>query len=160
MMSIWRTADAPLRVFFVENPEPTSPFGTKALGEPPACSPAPAIRNAILNATGVSRSPEKGAVERDVHLEDGGRSVVIVDFCLQSAMKRDMVPDAKQDQTGQDYPDHPASAFWICHPPDLRHILWRFLSFHCVFVPDPETAGCAQFHVYGRLLGGIVPCMI
>ena len=32
---------------FVENPEPTSPFGTKALGEPPACSPAPAIRNAI-----------------------------------------------------------------------------------------------------------------
>ena len=43
-----------LRVFFVENPEPTSPFGTKALGEPPACSPAPAIRNAILNATGVS----------------------------------------------------------------------------------------------------------
>ena len=39
-----------LRVFFVENPEPTSPFGTKALGEPPA----PAIRNAILNATGVS----------------------------------------------------------------------------------------------------------
>ena len=39
---------------FVENPEPTSPYGTKALGEPPACSGAPAIRNAILNATGVS----------------------------------------------------------------------------------------------------------
>ena len=39
---------------FVENPEPTSPFGTKALGEPPACSPAPAIRNAILNATDVA----------------------------------------------------------------------------------------------------------
>ena len=43
-----------LRAEFVENPEPTSPFGTKALGEPPACSPAPAIRNAILNATGVA----------------------------------------------------------------------------------------------------------
>ena len=43
-----------LQAEFVENPEPTSPFGTKALGEPPACSPAPAIRNAILNATGVS----------------------------------------------------------------------------------------------------------
>lgn len=43
-----------LEAEFVENPEPTSPFGTKALGEPPACSPAPAIRNAILNATGVS----------------------------------------------------------------------------------------------------------
>ncbi|MCL2342935.1 MAG: xanthine dehydrogenase molybdenum-binding subunit XdhA [Firmicutes bacterium] len=39
---------------FVENPEPTSPFGTKALGEPPAVPCAPAIRNAILNATGVA----------------------------------------------------------------------------------------------------------
>ena len=42
-----------LEAQFVENPEPTSPFGTKALGEPPACSGAPAIRNAIYNATGV-----------------------------------------------------------------------------------------------------------
>lgn len=39
---------------FVENLEPTSPYGTKALGEPPACPGAPAIRNAILNATGVA----------------------------------------------------------------------------------------------------------
>ena len=31
----------------------TSPFGTKALGEPPTCSGAPAIRNAIAQATGV-----------------------------------------------------------------------------------------------------------
>ena len=43
-----------LEVGFVENPEPTQPFGTKALGEPPACSGAPAIRNAILQATGVA----------------------------------------------------------------------------------------------------------
>ena len=43
-----------LQAAFVENPEPTSPYGTKALGEPPACSAAPAIRNAILNATGVA----------------------------------------------------------------------------------------------------------
>lgn len=43
-----------LHAIFVENPEPTSPFGTKALGEPPACSGAPAIRNAILHATGVA----------------------------------------------------------------------------------------------------------
>ncbi len=43
-----------LRAEFVENPVPTSPYGTKALGEPPACSPAPAIRNAILQATGVA----------------------------------------------------------------------------------------------------------
>ena len=43
-----------LEAAFIENPEPTSPFGTKSLGEPPACSPAPAIRNAILHATGVA----------------------------------------------------------------------------------------------------------
>ena len=42
-----------LRAFFVENPEPTSAFGTKALGEPPTCSIAPAIRNAVYQATGV-----------------------------------------------------------------------------------------------------------
>ena len=43
-----------LEALFVENPEPTSAFGTKSLGEPPACSGAPAIRNAIYNATGVA----------------------------------------------------------------------------------------------------------
>ena len=43
-----------LHAEFVENFEPTSPFGTKALGEPPTCPGAPAIRNAILNATGIS----------------------------------------------------------------------------------------------------------
>ena len=43
-----------LEALFIENPEPTSPFGTKALGEPPACSGAPAIRNAIKQATGVA----------------------------------------------------------------------------------------------------------
>lgn len=42
-----------LQAEFVENAEPTSPYGTKALGEPPACSGAPAIRNAIAQATGV-----------------------------------------------------------------------------------------------------------
>ena len=39
---------------FVENYEPTSACGTKALGEPPVCSIAPAIRNAVLQATGVA----------------------------------------------------------------------------------------------------------
>ena len=43
-----------LEASFIENPEPSSPYGTKALGEPPACSGAPAIRNAILQATGVA----------------------------------------------------------------------------------------------------------
>lgn len=43
-----------LEALFVENPEPTSAFNTKALGEPPTCVPAPAIRNAIYNATGIA----------------------------------------------------------------------------------------------------------
>ncbi len=48
------TMDHPhLEAQFVENYEPTSAFGTKALGEPPAVPAAPAIRNAVLYATGV-----------------------------------------------------------------------------------------------------------
>ncbi|MBM7866952.1 xanthine dehydrogenase molybdenum-binding subunit XdhA [Heliobacterium gestii] len=39
---------------FVEPYEPTGPYGNKALGEPPAITPAPAIRNAVLDATGVA----------------------------------------------------------------------------------------------------------
>jgi xanthine dehydrogenase molybdenum-binding subunit len=42
-----------LEAEFVENPEPTSAYGTKALGEPPTVPGAAAIRNAVLNATGV-----------------------------------------------------------------------------------------------------------
>ncbi len=49
------TMDHPhLEAQFVENPEPTSAYGTKSLGEPPALPAAPAIRNAILQATGVA----------------------------------------------------------------------------------------------------------
>lgn len=46
--------DSPdLHAAFVETEEPTGPYGNKALGEPPAIPPAPAIRNAVLHATGV-----------------------------------------------------------------------------------------------------------
>ncbi|MEG2208326.1 MAG: molybdopterin cofactor-binding domain-containing protein, partial [Clostridia bacterium] len=43
-----------LETDFVELDDPTGPYGNKALGEPPAIPPAPAIRNAVLNATGVA----------------------------------------------------------------------------------------------------------
>jgi xanthine dehydrogenase molybdenum-binding subunit len=43
-----------LEALFVENYDPSGPFGNKALGEPPAIPCAPAIRNALLQATGVS----------------------------------------------------------------------------------------------------------
>ena len=39
---------------FLEMEDPMGPYGNKALGEPPVIPVAPAIRNAILNATGVS----------------------------------------------------------------------------------------------------------
>ena len=46
--------DAPeLHVEFIQLDDPTGPYGNKSLGEPPAIPVAPAIRNAILHATGV-----------------------------------------------------------------------------------------------------------
>lgn len=39
---------------FVEKFDGTSPYGNKSLGEPPAISQGPALRNAILDATGVA----------------------------------------------------------------------------------------------------------
>lgn len=41
-------------VAFVETYEPTSAFGHKSLGEPPVLPVAPAIRNAVLDATGIA----------------------------------------------------------------------------------------------------------
>ena len=47
--------DSPeFEVMFVEIPDPSGPFGNKALGEPPAIPVAPAVRNAVLHATGVA----------------------------------------------------------------------------------------------------------
>ncbi len=50
MPTIMDTPD--LKCDFVETEEPTASYGNKSLGEPPIISPAPAIRNAILDATG------------------------------------------------------------------------------------------------------------
>ncbi len=44
----------PIRVFFEENPYPFGPGGAKGIGELPMDGPAPAILNAIENATGIS----------------------------------------------------------------------------------------------------------
>ena len=41
-------------VDFVETIDPAGSFGQKSLGENPTISPAPAIRNAVLDATGVA----------------------------------------------------------------------------------------------------------
>jgi xanthine dehydrogenase molybdenum-binding subunit len=49
------TMDTPeIGLDFIETNEPTGPYGNKSLGEPPTISPAPAIRNALLAATGVA----------------------------------------------------------------------------------------------------------
>lgn len=43
-----------LHALFVETDDPSGPFGNKALGEPPTIPVAPAVRNAVLHATGVA----------------------------------------------------------------------------------------------------------
>ena len=43
-----------IKADFVELDDPEGPYGNKALGEPPAIPGAPAIRNAVLHATGVA----------------------------------------------------------------------------------------------------------
>ena len=43
-----------LKVEFVELHDESGPYGNKALGEPPAIPVAPALRNAVLHATGVA----------------------------------------------------------------------------------------------------------
>ena len=43
-----------IKADFVELDDPMGPYGNKALGEPPAIPGAPAIRNAVLHATGVA----------------------------------------------------------------------------------------------------------
>jgi CO/xanthine dehydrogenase Mo-binding subunit len=42
------------KAHIVEVPGPLGPFGAKIIAEPPIVLPGPAVRNAVLNATGVS----------------------------------------------------------------------------------------------------------
>ena len=52
---IFRSDDAPeTEVFLIQTMEPSGPFGAKAIGEIPIVGVAPAVRNAILDATGVA----------------------------------------------------------------------------------------------------------
>jgi xanthine dehydrogenase molybdenum-binding subunit len=43
----------PIEAILIEEPDPVGPFGAKALGEPPLVPVAPAIANAVYDATGV-----------------------------------------------------------------------------------------------------------
>ena len=54
LMTMMDTPD--LTAEFVELNDPMGPYGNKALGEPPAIPSAPAIRNAVLHATGIGFS--------------------------------------------------------------------------------------------------------
>ena len=52
---IFRADDTPpTEVFLVQTIEPSGPFGAKAVGEIPVDGVAPAVRNAVLDATGVA----------------------------------------------------------------------------------------------------------
>ena len=54
-----------IKADFVELDDPMGPYGNKALGEPPAIPGAPAIRNAVLHATGVAFNAISGASAAD-----------------------------------------------------------------------------------------------
>ncbi len=75
---IYRSDDAPpTEVFLVQTMEPSGPFGAKAIGEIPTVGVAPAVRNAILDATGVALTatpftPER--VWRALHADTGGET--------------------------------------------------------------------------------------
>ncbi len=59
-------ADTPYAIhpIIVEEPEPTAPFGAKGVAEIGICGPAPAISNAIKNATGVRLNQIPATPER------------------------------------------------------------------------------------------------
>ena len=42
-----------MQTLLIEDPEPSGPYGVKSVGEVPINGPAPAIANAIFNATGI-----------------------------------------------------------------------------------------------------------
>jgi xanthine dehydrogenase molybdenum-binding subunit len=51
---VFKAVDMPkVEVILVETMEPTGPFGAKGIGEPGVICAAPAVANAIYNATGI-----------------------------------------------------------------------------------------------------------
>jgi CO/xanthine dehydrogenase Mo-binding subunit len=54
----------PIRAILVENPDPAGPFGAKSIGEPANELAAPAIVNAIFNATGKRLTEIPASLER------------------------------------------------------------------------------------------------
>lgn len=54
----------PVRVMIIENPDPTGPFGAKSIGEPANELAAPAVINAIANATGKRITDLPATIER------------------------------------------------------------------------------------------------
>ena len=43
----------PMKIFIIEDPEPSGPWGAKGIGEPALCATAPAIFGGIYQATGI-----------------------------------------------------------------------------------------------------------
>jgi xanthine dehydrogenase molybdenum-binding subunit len=71
-------ADGPLvESILLEHPDPTGPFGAKGVGEPSIILPAPAVANAISNATGGVAVTDLPMTAERVHraLQDHGMAV-------------------------------------------------------------------------------------
>jgi CO/xanthine dehydrogenase Mo-binding subunit len=54
----------PITVYIVEDPEPLGPFGAKGIGEPALVPTAPAVLNAIRDASGVRVRKVPGTPDR------------------------------------------------------------------------------------------------
>ena len=68
----------PIRVEFLESFEPSGPYGAKSMGEVTFHTAAPAIREALLHATGCQLNtlpitPEKVLAALEEQKEKGGR---------------------------------------------------------------------------------------
>ena len=64
----------PIRVYFEEVPNVLGPQGAKGVGELPIDGPAPAILNAIENATGVSINRIPAVPEAIMEALEGSRA--------------------------------------------------------------------------------------
>ncbi|MDH3232727.1 MAG: molybdopterin-dependent oxidoreductase [Alphaproteobacteria bacterium] len=112
--------DVPYEIhpIIVENPEPTGPYGARGIGEPGFVGVAPAIANAVRNATGIRLrslplSPEK--VLTAMLNDDGGsaRSVgaaAVSEYATVTALPTAARASDKEDLPADRSPAVPASS--------------------------------------------------
>ena len=88
---VFGALDLPLEIhpIIVEAPEPSGPFGAKGIGEPPLVGAAPAIANAVADATGLRlRTLPDDAGTGAGRARLGGGKIALLRRCPCSAARR------------------------------------------------------------------------